>query len=60
MLYFDYADNGVGFDYDAVKKNSMGMGLYNIQNRIQSLGGESEIISETGKGIKIKANIRIS
>jgi signal transduction histidine kinase len=59
LLYFDYADNGVGFDYDAVKKNSKGMGLYNIQNRIQSVGGESEIISETGKGIKIKANIRI-
>ncbi|HOT15109.1 MAG TPA: response regulator [Bacteroidales bacterium] len=60
LLYFDYADNGVGFDYDTVKKNSMGMGLYNIQNRIQSLGGNSEIKTETGKGIKIKATIKIS
>jgi len=38
----------------------MGMGLYNIQNRIQSLGGNSEIKTETGKGIKIKATIKIS
>jgi|GEM_PF-1947239 len=52
-------DNGVGFNPDDLK-NSGGMGLYNINSRIEKLGGEFSIQSETGKGTKVIARIPIS
>ncbi|MFI3278450.1 MAG: sensor histidine kinase [Rikenellaceae bacterium] len=54
-LIVDYSDNGCGFNPAAVV--DCGMGLSNISSRINSLGGELEIVSSEGKGMS--ATIRI-
>ncbi len=46
-ISFIYEDNGVGFDVEAI---SRGMGLNNLESRVENLGGHLEIESEIGKG----------
>jgi len=40
-------DNGKGFDRLTVKK---GLGIENIYNRAENLGGDAELSSSPGKG----------
>jgi PAS domain S-box-containing protein len=56
---FEYTDDGVGFDFDQVRKTGKGLGLFNMQNRITSLGGSISIESWPNKGIKIKAVLNL-
>lgn len=49
----NYADNGNGFDVARTLKETNGMGLFNIQNRIKLIGGEISIRSALGKGTNI-------
>jgi len=51
-INFTYTDNGRGFDYESVKRTNTGLGLMNIQQRVQVLKGEMKIESEIGKGMK--------
>ena len=44
-------DNGKGFD---VNNNSNGSGMYNLKNRMNTIGGELFIHSGIGKGTEIK------
>lgn len=46
MLY----DNGRGFDKETVLKNGGGIGLKNIESRINYIGGQLEIDSHPGQG----------
>ncbi len=50
VIAIDYADNGRGFNPEAMM--DVGMGLSNISSRISSLKGTSEIISSRGEGMK--------
>ncbi len=50
----EVADNGKGFDPDAVRDRG-GMGLANMQERIEKLGGRLAILSSPGKGTKVRA-----
>ncbi len=43
-------DNGIGFDKEAVFAKGSGIGLKNIQSRIEYIGGTFEIDSHPGKG----------
>lgn len=43
-----YEDNGVGFEID---DNKNGIGLKNIESRVETLGGTLKIDSKTGKGV---------
>lgn len=45
-----YKDNGKGFDVEKTIKQTNGMGLFNMQNRIKLIGGEISIKSTVGKG----------
>lgn len=47
-------DDGKGFN---LKKNAKGIGLKNMSNRIESLGGEIAITSEINKGTKINITL---
>jgi len=49
---FIYTDNGVGFEWESVQKERKGLGLMNIQQRVQILKGDIEIISRPGEGMK--------
>ena len=48
-----YTDNGIGFDVSRVIDQKKGLGLFNIKNRLKSIGGNIEIISGENKGTKI-------
>ena len=48
--HFTIDDNGVGYDYDARRKNSIGLGLKNIISRVEMLNGEIFIDTAVGKG----------
>lgn len=50
VIGIDYADNGRGFNPAAMI--DVGMGLSNINSRISSLKGTSEITSDKGKGMR--------
>lgn len=57
-LLLEIADNGCGFDPDTAKTHG-GMGIHNIQERTEALGGELEIISQPGEGTRIRVRIGI-
>lgn len=53
-------DNGTGFDVDLAKeKNIKALGLFSIQGRVKSLGGNIDIISEKGRGTSINIELNI-
>jgi signal transduction histidine kinase len=53
-----YSDNGIGFDTQKDRDRKEGIGLYNIKNRISSIGGSTEILSAQGLGTRIKIEIK--
>ena len=50
-------DNGIGFDPTACKK---GMGLRNIYNRIEYLGGTVHLKTGEGKGVKMCVALKVA
>jgi two-component system NarL family sensor kinase len=52
VLQLIVSDNGVGFDVSSAM-NSRGIGLRNMRERVEFIGGEFELISEYGKGTEI-------
>jgi signal transduction histidine kinase len=53
-------DDGRGFDIKTLKK---GLGLVNIRNRAEILGGKMELITSPGQGCLLKVllpNIRLT
>ena len=51
----EVADDGIGFDPEAVE--GKGMGLRSIAERVRLMGGRLEIQSEPGKGTRVRVNI---
>jgi signal transduction histidine kinase len=51
LLILKIGDNGIGLDYDAVIKETSGLGLRSILNRIDIMGGHAFVRSEKGKGL---------
>lgn len=54
-LQINYSDNGKGFIFDNIKHT--GLGLLNMQSRLQSINGKLEIDSTLGSGTKIQITI---
>lgn len=57
-LILSIIDNGIGLDN--MNTNGWGMGIINMRERVQSLGGTFDLISEENIGVKIIANIPMS
>ncbi len=54
QIKIQYSDNGKGFDFDkTVNSDKAGLGLKNILNRINTLGGTIYFSSEEGKGLTV-------
>ena len=47
-----YVDNGNGFDAQGLK-NKKGLGLKNIESRVNFIEGKFEINSAFGKGVQV-------
>ena len=46
-------DDGVGFDSSTTVDRG-GMGLISIRERVEKIGGEVEILSQPGKGTRVR------
>lgn len=51
------ADEGVGFDLEALLNSGAGGGLIDIRERVAGLGGELNINTSKGGGVQISANV---
>ncbi|RYZ30534.1 MAG: PAS domain-containing sensor histidine kinase [Chitinophagaceae bacterium] len=56
VLLFEISDNGIGFD--PLQKRS-GIGITNMQTRVETVGGTFHLISQPGKGTTLKADIPV-
>ena len=52
-----YSDNGIGFDINKISDNKKGHGLFNMQNRLKTIGATLKIISNKGTGTQIEIKI---
>lgn len=59
MLGITYSDDGTGFDVASTVKERRGIGLLNMQSRINAVNGTLSFISTEGKGTKIRITIPV-
>ncbi len=52
-LLISIEENGVGFNYQDVSKNSSGLGLHTIEKRVKLINGTFQVDSSIGKGTQI-------
>lgn len=57
MLQLSVKEDGIGFDYESMKKASPGMGLASLQKRIALINGTINIYSEPKMGTSITIEI---
>lgn len=48
-VHCTYEDDGIGFDATSVKK---GLGLHNVQNRVEAYNGSLTVVSAPGRGFR--------
>ena len=56
-IKFFVADNGCGFDYNNVCKNTKGQGLSMIRDRLYIFNGSVKVTKNNDKGIKFYIDI---
>jgi signal transduction histidine kinase len=59
MLFLSTTDDGVGFDHQSASKGEGGIGLRNILNRTEIIGGQMFIESEKNNGTKYSFEIPV-
>ena len=52
MLRLATEDDGVGFNYDEIRKTKGGLGLLNLQSRTDVMSGDFSCETDEGKGTK--------
>lgn len=52
-----YQDNGIGFDKSKILETSTGMGMRNVINRVEKIGGTINFESKKNQGVKVNINI---
>jgi signal transduction histidine kinase len=58
IIAFTYADNGVGFEWDG-RSYKKGLGLMNIQQRVQLMKGDVEIKARLGEGMRVLIQVPV-
>jgi|GEM_PF-1846689 len=51
-IFLEYSDNGIGFDFSKSIGKKAGMGLFNIQHRVNSFNGEVQFCRVKPRGIR--------
>ena len=49
------ADNGTGFNVQAVRSEGAGLGLVTMEERVRAAGGEVQVASQAGRGTTVRA-----
>ena len=58
-LQLSYRDDGIGFNLTQTMAIKKGLGLFNLQNRIQNIGGKIIMYSEPGKGVDYQITVNL-
>lgn len=56
VLHFTIQDDGVGFD---VAQKRKGIGITNMQSRVEILNGQFQVLSQPGKGTRLEVEIPV-
>lgn len=59
QLILSYKDDGRGFNIDETLSIRKGLGLFNLQNRIQTIGGKISMHSKPGEGVNYQILVNI-
>lgn len=59
QLQLHYTDDGIGFNLQETLSVKKGLGLYNLQNRIQTIGGRINMYSSPGKGVNYNIVVKL-
>jgi len=59
QLQLQYRDDGTGFDMAETLTVQKGLGLFNLQNRIQTIGGKITMLSKPGNGVDYQIVINL-
>lgn len=59
QLQLHYTDDGIGFNLPETLSVKKGLGLYNLQNRIQTIGGKINMSSSPGKGVNYNIVVKL-
>ena len=59
QLLLQYRDDGIGFDVEETLTLQKGLGLFNLQNRIQNIGGKIDLFSKPGHGVEYRMYVTI-
>jgi len=59
QINLKYSDDGKGFDLTETLLLQKGLGLFNLQNRIQTIGGEITMFSEPEHGVDYEISVNI-
>lgn len=59
-ITIEVSDDGPGFDPDTALKKSESLGLAGLRDRVESLGGRFEIISDSSSGTTLRAEFSLS
>ena len=59
QIQISYKDDGIGFDIAETMAKHKGLGLFNLQNRLHTIGGKVDLISEPGKGVNYLFTVNI-
>jgi PAS domain S-box-containing protein len=59
LLSIHYSDDGIGFDIRKMLTEKKGLGLYNLQNRVETVGGIIKMFSELEKGVDYQIMINV-
>ena len=59
QLTLQYRDNGIGFIIEEALSLKKGFGLYNLQNRIETIGGKINMSSSLGGGVDFQIAVNL-
>ncbi|MBV5314550.1 MAG: PAS domain S-box protein [Prolixibacteraceae bacterium] len=59
QLHLHYRDDGKGFDLDETLSVKKGLGLFNLQNRVHTIGGKISMFSKPGVGVDYQIAINL-
>jgi len=58
-INLQYKDDGEGFDIEKTLSGGKGLGLFNLQNRIQTIGGEIKMFSKPSEGVYYQITVPV-
>lgn len=60
QIQLQYRDDGIGFDIAKILDEKIGMGLFNLQNRIETIGGEIKLFSNINEGVNYLIKVPVT